>query len=161
MAHLEVLELRQNRRLGALTAAISAAVLGLGIWWQATAAIALGAVGLAIAAWSLLDRRVKLRIDEVGILYVRWGHTPVQWSEIAAIEKRTFRGVEQVCIVAVNPSLILERMPAQARWASWIADKIWSCRFVISTAGLERGTPWLLEAMRRYHAARRPERRDR
>ncbi len=154
MAHLEVLELRTSRRLGAITAVVSAAVLAVGVWMQAPVAIVIGVAGLGIGFWSLLDRRVKLRIDEVGILYVRWGHTPVQWSEIAAIEKRTFRGVEQVCIVPVQPSLIVERMPAQARWASWIAARVWSCRFVISTAGLEQGTPWLIELMRRYHAAR-------
>ncbi len=160
MVELPVLELRNNRRLGWLTLGVSVPALALGLWAGSAPALFAGAVALFVGLWNLLDRRVKLRVDEVGILYARWGETPVQWSEIAGFETKKLRGVEQVAIVPRDPELLLQRMTAPQRLASRLASLGWRSRFVLSTAGLERGTADLLALLRAYHAARTaPERR--
>jgi len=157
MADLPVLESRLDRRQGVLTAGVCAAVLGLGLWLQHFLITMLGSAGLAVGLWSLLDRRVKLRVDGIGIWYSEWGASPVQWAEIAGVETRVFRGTEQICMLPREPDLLLARMPPGFRWKSWLVDRFWHCRFVISTARLEHGTPLLVEILRRYHRARAGE----
>ncbi len=160
MVDLPVLELRNNRRLGWLTLGVAAPALALGLVAGRALALFAGAAALAVGLWNLVDRRIKLRVDEVGILYARWGHAPVQWSEIAAFETKRLRGVEQVAIVPHDPDLLLQRMSGPQRWASRLAALGWSTRFVLSTAGLERGTADLVALLRAYHAAgTAPERR--
>ncbi len=154
MAGTPVLELRNDRRLGWLTLAVAVPALAVGVWTGSALALFAAVAALFVGLWNLLDRRVKLRVDEVGILYARWGETPVQWSEIAGFETKKLRGVEQVAIVPRDPELLLQRMTGPQRWASRLAALGWSSRFVLSTSGLERGTAGLGELLRRIHAAR-------
>jgi len=154
MINLEVLELRNNRRLGILTVTFSIPAILIGLWGQEIVPLTVGGIALLIGLWNLLDRRVKLRVDELGIRYSRWGNILLQWAEIEAIETRAFRGIDQVCIIPINPSNVLERMPFINRLMSWIAEKGLSSRFVISTAGMEHGTPVLLKVIQSYHDVR-------
>ena len=154
MINLEVLELRNNRRLGVLTVTFSIPAILIGLWGQEIVPLTVGGIALLIGFWNFLDRRVKLRVDELGIRYSRWGNILLQWAEIEGIETRTFRGVEQVCVIPSNPSKVMERMPFLNRLMSWIAGKGWSSRFIISTAGMEHGTPVLLKKIQRYHHVR-------
>ena len=154
MTDLPVWESRLDRRLGLLAASICAAALLLGLWLEHDLLIVLGFLGLAIGLWALLDRRVKLRVDGIGIWYSEWGSSPVQWAEIAGLETRAFRGTEQICVLPHDPALLLTRMPPGFRWKSWLTKKVWRCRFVISTNRLEHGTPVLFEIIQRYHHVR-------
>lgn len=154
MTNLKVLELRNNRRLGVLTAVVSIPAIVVGLWGRAYVPLGFGTVALLVGLWNLLDRRVKLRVDELGIRYARWGGILLQWAEIEAVETRTFRGVAHVCIVPVNPAGVLERMPFIHRLMSWVAARAWSSRFVISTAGMEQGTAVLLKVIQQYHQVR-------
>lgn len=154
MTELRAFESRYNRRLGAYCAAVSAVAALVGWWLDHRVVIGFGAVGVLVGLWVLLDRRVKLRVDADGIRYVGWGDIHVQWAEIAAVETRSFRGTEQICVIPRYPSQLVERVPAWHRLTGWITEKSWSCRFIISTASLEHGTPYLLEVLRRYHAVR-------
>jgi len=154
MTNLKILELRNNRRLGVLTVTFSIPAILIGLWGQEIVPLTVGGIALLIGLWNLLDRGVKLRVDELGIRYSRWGNILLQWAEIEGIEIRTFRGVDQVCVRPSNPSKVLERMPFISRLMSWIAGKGWSSRFVISTAGMEHGTPVLLKVIQGYHHAR-------
>lgn len=154
MADLPAWESRLDRRLGLAAAAVCAAGLVLGIWLDYPFLIAVGAVGLAIGLWSVFDRRVKLRVDGIGIWYSEWGRSPVQWAEIAGLETRTLQGTEQICVVPRDPAALLRRMPPGFRWKSWLTEKTWGCRFVISSTRLEHGTPALLGVLRQYHQVR-------
>lgn len=154
MADLPVLESRLDRRLGLIAGSICGAGLLLGLWLDYSFLIVVGAIGLGIGLWPLLDRRVKLRVDGIGIWYSEWGRTPVQWAEIAGLETRTLQGTEQICVVPRDPAVLLTRMPPGFRWKSWLTKKTWRCRFVISSTRLEHGTPPLLDVLRRYHQVR-------
>lgn len=151
---LPVVELRHDRRMAAVAAGASLLALGVGFWLDGAFLLGLGVVLLLVAAFLFFDRRVKLRIDEVGILYCRWGRTPVQWSEIESIETRALRGTEQVCVIPRDPALILERMPRWHRLSTHLIRIVWRCRFIISTSALEGGTPAAAATLRRYHALR-------
>ena len=157
MADLPVLESRLDRRLGLVASSICGAGLLLGLWLEHYLLIVIGSVGLAIGLWAVLDRRVKLRVDGIGIWYSEWGSSPVQWAEIAGLETRVLRGVEQICVVPRDPSVLLARMPPALRWKGWITKKVWRCRFVISSTRLEHGTALLIAVLRRYFEARSGE----
>lgn len=157
MTDLPVWESRLDWRLGLVAASICAAGLLLGIWLEYYVLTAVGGIGLAIGLWSLLDRRVKLRVDGIGIWYSEWGSSPVQWAEIAGLETRTLRGTRQICVVPHDPAMLLTRMPPGFRWKSWLTKKVWRCRFVISSTRLEHGTPALLGVLQRYHQVRAAE----
>ena len=76
MENLAALEFRNSRRLGVVATAISIAVLMLGFLDEDPSKyllLWLGSVGVIAGLWLLLDRRVKLRLDEIGIRYSRWG----------------------------------------------------------------------------------------
>lgn len=148
-----VLLARTDWRLGLLTSGVSIGALLVWLWLGSWALLAVGVLGLLVGLWALLDRRVKLRVDEVGIWYARWG-TTVQWGEIEAIGTRTLRGTEQVCVVPSSPERIVERMPTWCRVTSWLTERGWSSRFVLSTTSLEIGTPMLLDFLKRVHQER-------
>jgi hypothetical protein len=137
-----------------LTVTLSIPAILIGLWGHEIVPSTVGGIALLICLWNLLDRRVKLRIDELGIRYSRWGNILLQWAEIEAIETRAFRGIDQVCVIPSNPSKVLERMPFINRLMSWLAERVWSSRFVISTAGMEHGTPVLLKVIQKYHHVR-------
>ena len=73
MADLPVLESRLDRRVGLAAGAICGAGLLLGLWLDYTVLIVIGAIGLGLGLWPLLDRRIKLRVDGIGIWYSEWG----------------------------------------------------------------------------------------
>ena len=125
-----------------------------GLWLDYDFLIVMAAIGLALGLWPLLDRRIKLRVDGLGIWYSDWGRTPVQWAEIAGIEIRELRVTEQICDLPHDPAVLLTRMPPGFRWKSWLTKKIWQCRFIISSTRLEHETPFLLDVLQRYHQAR-------
>ncbi len=154
MPDLPVLESRLDRRLGLAAGGICAAGLLLGLSLGYYFLIVIGALGVGLGLWPLLDRRVKLRVDGIGIWYSEWGRTPVQWAEIAGLETRTLRGTEQICVVPHDPAVLLTRMPPGFRWQSWLTKKVWRCRFVISSTRLEHGTPLLLDVLQQYHHVR-------
>ena len=154
MSELPVLESRLDRRLSLAGGSICAGGLLVGLWLESLFLIAIGALGLAVGLWTLFDRRVKLRVDAIGIYYSEWGSSPVQWAEIGSIEPRTLQGTEQICLVPREPAVLLTRMPPGFRWKSWLTTKVWRCRFVISSSRLEHGTPALLDILQRYHHAR-------
>lgn len=150
---LGILVARTDWRLGLLTLGISIGALLLWLWVSSPVLLVVGVFGLLVGVWAVLDRRIKLRVDEIGVWYARWG-TTVQWGEIEAIETRTLRGTEQVCVVPKSPERIIERMPPWCRLTSWLTERGWSSRFVLSTTSLEQGTPALLDFLRRYHRVR-------
>ena len=45
-------------------------------------------------------------------------------------------------------------MPPDFRWMSWLTERIWGRRFVISSSGLEHGTPQLFEVLQLWHRIR-------
>lgn len=154
MTTLERLELRNNRRLGVMTIMASLPAIAVGIWSQDNIPLFFGVVALLVGLWNLLDRRVKLRVDELGIRYARWGNILLQWAEIQAVETRTFRGVEHICIIPAYPSRVLDRMPLINWLMSWMGALGWKSRFIISTAGMEQGTEALLKVIQKYHHVR-------
>ena len=154
MPDLPVLESRLDRRLGLVAASICGLGLLVGLWLGFHFLVAIGALGLGLGLWPSLDRRVKLRVDGIGIWYSEWGPSPLQWAEIAGFEIRALRGTEQICVVPHDPTVLLTRMPPGFRWKSWLTGKLWRCRFVLSSARLEHATPYLLEVLQRYLQAR-------
>lgn len=57
-------------------------------------------------------------------------------------------------MIPLYPDQILERMPMWYRWATWLTEKVWGGRFLISTNGLEHGTRCLLQTLRHYRSVR-------
>jgi hypothetical protein len=92
-----IVESRYNWRLGAWLLALGAILLFLSTFdilpsFSRRSLVIVGVVALPWGAWFVLDRRVKLRIDTIGIRYSRWGDMTLQWAELAGVEIRTFRG---------------------------------------------------------------------
>jgi hypothetical protein len=111
-------------------------------------------VALPWGAWFVLDRRVKLRIDTIGIRYSRWGDMTLQWAELAGVEIRTFRGAPFIYLLPEPGAGLRTRLPLLWRLAGKFSKLARADEFSISGAGLEHGAWQLYEAISFYRARR-------
>lgn len=61
----------------------------------------LGILCASIGGWLIIDRRVKLRIDQVGIRNSQWGDSTLLWSEVVEVEIGQLRNVPFIRVVPV------------------------------------------------------------
>jgi len=112
-----VVEARYNWRL-ALVAFVAGSLL-LCFYWlrpdglhQRVHGIGVSLVVVCLAAIGLVDRRVKLRIDEVGIRYSAWGEVTLHWSELARVQiAKGHAGMSQLRLIPVPGLGARERLP--------------------------------------------------
>ena len=154
-----IVESRYNWRLGAWLLALGAIFLFLSTFdvlppFSRGSLVVLSAVAIPCGGWLVLDRRVKLRIDSVGIRYSRWGDTTLQWSELAGVEIRTFRGAPFIHVLPEPSAGLRTRLPLLWRLAGAISKLGRADEFSISGAGLEHGVLQLYEAITSYRARR-------
>ena len=105
-----VVEARYNWRL-ALVALVAGSLPLCFYWFGPDHRLGLDDVGaalvvLVLGAIGLADRRVKLRIDDVGVRSSAWGDTTVYWSELVSVRIVKIRaGLEQVQLIPVAGAL--------------------------------------------------------
>lgn len=153
------LDLRYNRPIfGILLGACLLLVLYLAVsWispWRAPFIYFLCAVGIPLALWSLLDRRPKLRVDEMGIRYSRWGWILVQWSEISHFEVRRFWGTEHITAIPINTTRLHDRVPTAWRINGYLSRLLGLGEFAIQAGGLDGGIVEIQAILSHYHEVR-------
>jgi hypothetical protein len=154
-----IVESRYNWRLGAWLLALGAIFLFLSRFdvlppFSRRSLVLLSAVVLPCGGWLVLDRRVKLRIDSIGIRYSRWGDVTLQWSELAGVEIRTFRGAPFIHVLPEPTAGLRTRLPLPWRLAGAVSRLGRADEFSISGAGLEHGVLQLYAAISSYRARR-------
>ena len=103
-----VIEARYNWRLALVALATGSLLLcfywfgpdprfGSGGVFHRVHGIGASLVMISLGAIGLLDRRVKLRVDDVGIRYSPWGDTTLYWSELVSARiVKGHAGLEQI-----------------------------------------------------------------
>jgi hypothetical protein len=110
---------------------------------------------LATAGWMLIDRRVKLRIDDVGIRYSRWGDFTIPWAELQGAEVREVRRNAPVVQLLTREEFDLHaRVPLFWRLCGSIMRPSGVDEFAIAAGGLEHGVEQI-RAVIHSHLARR------
>jgi hypothetical protein len=101
----------------------------------------------------LADRRVKLRIDDVGVRYSRWGDFTIPWAELRGAEVGDVRRNELVIQLLTREELDLTaRVPLFWRMCGWIMRPAGVDEFSIAAAGLEHGLDHILGEIRSHLA---------
>lgn len=153
------LDLRYNRLVfGVGLGACLLLVLYLAVsWvspWRAPFIYFLCAIGTPLALWGLLDRRPKLRVDEMGIRYSRWGGILVQWSEISHFEVRRRWGAERLVAIPMNITLLRNRVPTLWRINAHLNRLLGPGEFTIDAGGLDSGMVEIEGILSHYHEVR-------
>jgi hypothetical protein len=139
-----VLEARYNGRAGLLAFCAGTA----GLYWtlgshgpafQRTHEVLLSSLLACFGAIALFDRRVKLRIDPVGIRWSRWGGATVHWAELERVDVVKLHGAPQLRLVPVPGFAVNARMPRLLRMHAALSRSFGVDEFTLSTHALDYG----------------------
>ena len=153
------LESHYNRRMALSMVGVGVFLLGVSGFvklggFRLGMARLVGAACLPVGGWMLLDRRVKLRIDEVGIRYSRWGDLTIPWGELQGAEIRTVRNAQHVQLLPRPEFDLHARVPLFWRMVGATMKPLGLDEFSIAAGALEHGVEQVLAAIRDHLAVR-------